>query len=142
MSRTCDLHCGKIIKNFHKEIYFTFQNATREIDPATLGSSHRLVVTSDGAWRTRGYHSKNGTFVIIDYLTQGLLWKSHLSQKGRGEDVLYKGTSKSMEAYQALELFTAAKDEGFIVEVVWQVRGQNVLEHESHYLGCRRQITS
>ena len=45
------------------------------IEDATLGSWKRAVVTSDGVWHTRGHFSKNGSFIIKNYLTGGLLYR-------------------------------------------------------------------
>ena len=45
------------------------------VDGGQLGSWKRAVVTSDGVWHTRGHFSKNGSFIIKNYLTWGgLLW--------------------------------------------------------------------
>ena len=88
-----------------------------------LGSWSRAVVTSDGVWQTRGHFSKNGSFIIKNYLSGGLLWFGHKCMKG-GDDVveedLYEGTAKSMEGRLAEECYRKAKDEGCGVEVVWQ----------------------
>ena len=98
----------------------TAKEACRHKDPNEIGSAKRMCVTSDGAWQTKGFHSANGTFVIIDYVTQGLLWRGHRSQKGSKDDDLYEGTSKSMEANLALCLYGQAQKEGFVIAIVWQ----------------------
>ena len=62
----------------------------KEMDDEQLGSWARAVVTS----------SKNGTFVIKDYLSAGFLWYGHKCMQELDdfvEDDLYEGTSKSME---------------------------------------------
>ena len=97
-----------------------FQESCRQKDQSEIGSWSRLCVTSDGCWQTRGFHSANGSFIIVDYLTQAILWRGHLSQRGSNEETLYAGTSKSMEANLALTLYGKAKEEGATIEVVWQ----------------------
>ena len=67
-----------------------------------LGSWKRAVTTADGTWQTRGWHSKNATFTIRNYLNGALLYYHHLCQKGRDKIVegdLYLGTSKSAELH-------------------------------------------
>ena len=49
----------------------------KAIPDGDLGSWKRAVVTSDGVWHTRGHFSKNGSFVVKNYLTGGLLWYGH-----------------------------------------------------------------
>ena len=77
----------------------------------------------DGAWHTRGHFSKNGSFIIKNYLTGGLLWYGHKCMKG-GDDIieedLYKGTAKSMEGVLADQCYEQAKAEGYKVNTVWQ----------------------
>ena len=94
------------------------------IEDATLGSWKRAVVTSDGVWHTRGHFSKNGSFIIKNYLTRGLLWFGHKCMRGTVEEEedeeLFLGTSKAMEGVLADECYHQAKEEGCGVEVVWQ----------------------
>ena len=52
-----------------------------------LGSWKRAVTTADGTWQTRGWHSKNATFSIRNYLNGALLYYHHLCQKG-SDDVV------------------------------------------------------
>ena len=88
-----------------------------------LGSWKRAVTVADGTWQTRGWHSKNATFTIRNYLNGALLYYHHLCQKGRDdviEEELYKGTSKSAEGYAARITFRRAKEEGMQVSVHWQ----------------------
>ena len=93
----------------------------KAIDEEELGSWKRAVVTSDGVWHTRGHFSKNGSFIIKNYLTGGLLWFGHKCMKGDSEDdELFQGTAKSMEGILADECYQQAKDEGCKVAVVWQ----------------------
>ena len=49
------------------------KNNTRALRNDKLGSWEKAVVTSDGVWHTRGHSSKNGSFIIKNYLTGGLL---------------------------------------------------------------------
>ena len=59
-----------------------------------LGSWKRAVTVADGTWQTRGWHSKNATFTIRNYLNGALLYYHHLCQKGRDnviQEELYKG---------------------------------------------------
>lgn len=49
----------------------------QELPQEELGSWERAVVTSDGVWQTRGHFSKNGSFIVKNYLTGGLLWYGH-----------------------------------------------------------------
>ena len=39
----------------------------------SIGSWKRAIVTLDGFWHTRGHFSKNGSFIIKNYLSGGLL---------------------------------------------------------------------
>ena len=82
-----------------------------------LGSWKRAVTAADG---TRGWHSKNATFSIINYLNGALLYYKHLCQKGRDEIIHYAGTSKAAEGYAARDTFRKAKEEGMLVAVHWQ----------------------
>ena len=55
--------------------------------PEMLGSWQKAVVMSDGMWHTRGHFSKNGSSIIKNYLTGGLLWYGHKGMQG-GDDVI------------------------------------------------------
>ena len=95
----------------------------KEIRNGELGSWKRAVVTLDGAWHTRSHFSQNGSFIIKNYLTGGLLWYGHKCMRGKDgvlEDELFEGTAKSMEGILAEECYKEARDEGCKVEVVWQ----------------------
>ena len=95
----------------------------KEMSNGELGCWKRAVVTSDGVWHTRGHFSKNGSFIIKNYLTGGLLWYGHKCMRGKDgvlEDELFEGTAKSMEGILAEECYKEARDEGCKVEVVWQ----------------------
>ena len=81
------------------------------------------VTCADGTWMTRGFHSKNATFSIRNYMTGALLYYKHVCQKGCDkiiEEDLYKGTLKSAEGYAARELLKTAKREGLNIEIHWQ----------------------
>ena len=83
----------------------------------------RAVTTADGTWKTRGWHSKNATFSIRNYLNGALLYYHHLCQKGSDDVVegsLYPGTSKSAKGYAASITFQRAKEEEMEVAVHWQ----------------------
>ena len=70
------------------------------------------MTTADGTWHTRGWHSKNATFSIRNYLNGALLYYHRHCQKGSGDVVkggLYPDTSKSAEGYAASITFQRAK---------------------------------
>ena len=93
----------------------------KKIDNNVLGSWQRGVVTSDGVWHTRGHFSKNGSFIVKNYLTGGLLWFGHKRMRGNSEDDdMFMGTGKSMEGILAGECYRQAKDERCNIEAVWQ----------------------
>ena len=99
------------------------KNRMKKLPSKDLGSWQRAVVTSDGVWQTRGHFSKNGSFVIKNYFTGGLLWYGHKCMKGNDDVVdedLYKGTAKSMEGCLADECYDKATKECCKIEVVWQ----------------------
>ena len=54
----------------------------KEKSDGDLGSWKRAVTTADGTWQTRGCHSKNATFTIINGAYH------HLCQKGRDKMVV------------------------------------------------------
>ena len=94
-----------------------------QIPPEELGSWKRAVTTADGTWQTRGWHSKNATFTIRNFLNGALLYYHHSCQKGRTDVVgqeLYRGTSKSAEGYAAMLMFEKAKEDGMCVVIHWQ----------------------
>ena len=87
-----------------------------------LGSFDNAVTTADGVWMTKGYRSQNFTYQVRDYLTGALLYYQHISQRGKDnicEDMLYEGTSKSMEGHAASVVFERAKAEGMNVSIHW-----------------------
>ena len=78
------------------------KNNMRALRNDQLGSWEKAVVTSDGVWHTRGHFSKNGSFIIKNYLTGRLLWFGHKCMRGKDNVIedLFEGTSKSMESLQ------------------------------------------
>lgn len=99
------------------------KNKMKALAPEELGSWQRAVVTSDGVWHTRGHFSKNGSFIIKNCLTGGLLWYGHKCMRGNDdviEEDLYEGTAKPMEGVLADECYKQAKEEGCVVNTVWQ----------------------
>ena len=52
------------------------------MDDTELGSWARAVTTADGFWQIPGFHSPNGTAVVVNYLTGALLAYGHLSMRG------------------------------------------------------------
>ena len=92
----------------------------RDMKESELGSWQNAVTVADGMWKTRGWHSKNSTFTIRNYLNGALLYYHHLCQKGRDEVIeeeLYRGTSKSSEGFAARVTFQNAIEEGMHVAV-------------------------
>ena len=85
----------------------------QDMDQSELGSWNRAITSADGTWITRGFHSKNATFSIRNYMNGALLYHKHLCQKGRDnmvEEELYKGTSKGAEGYAARITLKKAKE--------------------------------
>ena len=112
-----------IVKAMLDDICETAKQEMKDKKEDELGSWQRAVTVADGTWQTRGWHSKNATFTIRNYLNGALLYYHHLCQKGRDEVIeeeLYKGTSKSSEGYAASITFQRAKDEGMQIAVHWQ----------------------
>ena len=69
------------------------------------------------------YVSQNCTFIVKNYMKNGILWYGHACMRGNDdviEEPLYPGTSKSAEGYLAENLFQQAKDEGCQIAVNWQ----------------------
>ena len=112
-----------IIKSMLDEMCEIAKQEMKDKKEHELGSWKRAVTVADGTWQTRGWHSKNATFTIRNYLNGALLYYHHLCQKGSDnviEEELYKGTSKSAEGYAARLTFRRAKEEGIQVAVHWQ----------------------
>jgi len=49
----------------------------RSGDQTVLGSAKRAVTTADGFWQIPGFHSPNGSGVVVNYLTGALLAYGH-----------------------------------------------------------------
>lgn len=54
------------------------KNEMKTKDSGELGSWQRAVTTSDGCWLIRGFHSQCSTFVVVNFLTGGILYYGHL----------------------------------------------------------------
>ena len=109
-----------IVQSMLDEMCETAKQQMKDKKEHELGSWKRAVTVADGTWQTRGWHSKNATFTIRNYLNGALLYYHHLCQKGSDnviEEELYKGTSKSAEGYAARLTFRRAKEEGMQVAV-------------------------
>ena len=109
-----------IVKSMLDKVCEAAKQEMKEKKEGELRSWKCAVTTADGTWHTRGWHSKNATFTIINYLNGALLYYQHLCQKGQDhiiEGKLYKGTSKSSEGYAARITFLRAKEEGMQVAV-------------------------
>ena len=112
-----------VVKEILDEVCEIAKKAMKEMNQDELGSWQNAVTTADGVWHTRGWHSKNATFTIRNYLTGALLYYHHLCQKGRDgvvQEGLYEGTSKSAEGFAARLMFKKAKEEGMQIAVHWQ----------------------
>lgn len=112
-----------VVKTMLDEMCTDAKNDMKNIDDATLGSWKQAVTSADGVWQTRGYHAKNGTISVRNYMNGALLYFMHLCQKGSDDVIqedIYKGTSKSMEGYAALKIMKEAKEEGMNIAVQWQ----------------------
>ena len=62
-----------------------------------IGSAGRAVTTSDGAWMTRGAHSKNFSFVIRDFMTGGLPFRPPSVSLRQGHWVPHPFVSRDFE---------------------------------------------
>ena len=51
----------------------TEKERMKSLPDEDLENWKQAVCTSDGVWHTRGHLSKNGSFVIKNYMTGGLL---------------------------------------------------------------------
>ena len=112
-----------VVKAMVDDLCEVAKREMKEKNYGDLGSWKRAVTTAGGTWQTRGWHSKNATITIRNYLNGALLYYHHLCQKGRDKIVegdLYLGTSKSAEGYAARITFQRAKEEGMDVAIHWQ----------------------
>ena len=97
-----------IVESMLDEVCEADKQEMRDVKESQLGSWKNAVTVADCTWQTRGWHSKNATFTIRNYLTGALLYYHHLCQKGRDEVIeeeLYRGTSKSAEGFAARVTF-------------------------------------
>ena len=86
----------------------------KSVSSDALGSWERAVVTSDGVWHTRGHFRKNGSFVVKNYISGGILWYGHKCMKGSDDvvdDELYHRTLKLMEGGLLDECYNQAKED-------------------------------
>ena len=112
-----------ITKEILAEMCTDAKNEMKELGDTEFGSWKKAVTCGDGVWQTRGFHAKNGTFSLRNYMNGALLYYMHLCQRGSDKvinDDLYQGTSKSMEGYAAREIMKVAKQEGINIAVQWQ----------------------
>ena len=76
-----------VIKKMADEMCEEAKSDLKSMDLAQLGSWSRAVTAADGAWMTRGYHSKNAIFSMHNYITGALsttspvLYYKHLCQR-------------------------------------------------------------
>ena len=99
------------------------KNKMKAKDSGVLGSWERAVTTSDGCWLIRGFHSQCSTFVIVDFLSGGILYYGHLCMRGSNnicDTDIWEGTAKSAEGHLAHVLFAKAKEEGMNIALNWQ----------------------
>jgi len=112
-----------VVKGMLDEMCKDAKEEMKALDATKLGSWKQAVTSADGAWQTRGFHAKNGTFSVRNYMNGALLYYMHLCQRG-SDDVIkedvYKGTSKSMEGYAVRKMMKIAKDDGMNIAVQWQ----------------------
>ena len=78
-------------------------------------------MSTDGMWMTRGFHSKNATFSVRNYMSGALLYYMHLCQQGRVEVELYQGTSKAADGYGARLTMERVK-EGCILRCIGRMQ--------------------
>ena len=111
-----------VVKSVLDDICEMAKQEMKDNDDEFRSWKHAVTV-ADGTWQTRGWHSKNATFTIRNYLNGALLYYHHFCQKGRDKVIkeeLYKGTSKSAESFAARIKFQKAKEEGMQVAVHYQ----------------------
>ena len=112
-----------VVKAMLDELCEAAKQEMKEKREDEIGSWKCAVTTADGTWQTRGWHSKNATFTIRNYLNGALLYYHHLCQKGSDkviQEPLYGGTSKGAEGHAARITFQRAKKEGMQIAVHWQ----------------------
>ena len=73
--------------------------------PATqLGSWERAVTVSDGAWLTRGHHSRNHTYSLRNFINNSLLYFKHFCMQGYKTDAPYLDKD-DQDLYQSINRF-------------------------------------
>ena len=63
-----------IVKAMLDDVCETAKQEMKDKKEDELGSWQRAVTVTDGMWQTRGWHSKNATFTIRNYLNGALLY--------------------------------------------------------------------
>ena len=116
----------------------------QEMMNSMLGSSERAVTTADGFWQIPGFHSPNGSAVVVNYMNGALLAYGHACMRGtdpyelervcdcelrcdpfdlqcEGKQVIkgnFAGTSKMMESSILYECFADLFDDEIHIEKV------------------------
>ena len=70
-----------IVESMLDEVCEAAKQEMRDVKESELGLWQNAVTVADSTWQTRGWHSKNATFTIRNYLTGALLYYHHLCQK-------------------------------------------------------------
>lgn len=112
-----------IVKGILDEVCIEAKLDMQAMDPSAMGSWGNAVTTGDAVWLTRGFHSRNGTYTVRNFLTGALLYYKHMCQRkldNVSEGEAFPGTSKSMEGYGADVTFEMAKNEGMNIAVHFQ----------------------
>ena len=73
------------VESMFVEIREAAKQEMRDMKENELGSWQNFITVADGTWQTRGWHSKNATLTIRNYLNGTLLYYHHICQKGRDE---------------------------------------------------------
>jgi hypothetical protein len=137
----------RLIEDLHKPVQELLDEQCKlakedmmKLEPFKLGNWRNAVTVGDAVWLTRGFHSRNGTFTVRDYLTGALLYYEHMCQRGKDKVTNkeeYPGTSKSMEGYEADVIIARAKEEGLNITVHVQDGDSNSADSlKQHYPDC------
>ena len=80
-----------------------------------------MVTVADGMWQTHGWHSKNATFTIRNYLNGAFLYYHHICQRG-GDDIIKEARARpNLQKGNAAQItFRRAKEEEMQVAIHWQ----------------------
>ena len=73
-----------IVESMLDEVCEAAKQEMRDVKESQLGSWKNAVMVADCTWQTRGWHSKNATFTIRNYLTGALLLLSSSLSEGQG----------------------------------------------------------